>query len=120
MYFPDDLWRFILSFHIHKIKIHGKHLNFKNNQHITKYNNILKTLSVPKILPLGPCIVYCSRYKQPNLIKFVYCMPICRTNSYKLVIEYTSLDYYKKYIVDNNITLSLDDFIKEQYYKQYE
>ena len=30
MYFPDELWRIILSFHIHKIKIHGKHLNFKN------------------------------------------------------------------------------------------
>ena len=49
-------------------------------------------LPSPKILPVGPCIVYCSLFKRPPMVKFVYCMPVFRKGAYKLVIEYTSVN----------------------------
>ena len=116
-WFPDDLWTFIKSFFIHNINIHGRHL--KNDKYTISYNKIMTALPIPKILPVGPCIVYCSQYKRPPMVKFIYCMPVFRKGAYKLVIEYTSVDYYKKYIIDNNIDMSTQDYISEVYNLQY-
>ena len=116
-WFPEDLWKLIKSFLIHNINIHGKHL--KNDKYTKVYNNIMAILPSPKILPVGPCIVYCSQFKKPPMVKFVYCMPVFRNGAYKLVIEYTSVNYYERYIIDNNIDISTQDYIAEIYKLQY-
>jgi hypothetical protein len=117
MYFPNDIWLLIKSFQYHNIKIHGKHL--KNDPSVTSYNCVVKDIPTPKILPVGPCIVYCSQYKRPRLVKFIYCLPVFRQNAYKLVIEYTQVIYYERYMVDNNISMSTDEYISSVYKTQY-
>ena len=117
IWIPEDLWRLIKSFLIHNINIHGRHL--KNDKYTTLYNNTMTTVPTPETLPVGPCIVYCSQYNKQQMVKFVYCIPIFRKGAYKLVIEYTSVAYYEKYIIDNNIDMCTQDYISEIYNLQY-
>tara|TARA_B100000900_G_scaffold376399_1_gene359120 strand:- start:150 stop:401 length:252 start_codon:yes stop_codon:yes gene_type:complete len=74
----------------------------------------------PKTLPTGPSIIYCSATKKPQLVKFVYCMPVFRKNAYKLVIEYTCVEYYEKYLLDNEINTPTFEYINKVYKTQYE
>ena len=107
----------IKSFQYHNIKIHGKHL--KNEPDIIRYNSVVKDIPTPKILPIGPRIIYCSRYKRVPLVKFIYCLPIFRKNTYKLVIEYTQVIYYEQDILNNNINMSTHEYIDTIYKTQY-
>lgn len=112
MYIPNDIWGEIVSFLVHNIKKHGKHLiKHKYNQ---QYNIVMNNIPRPYIPRTGPRIVYTSATKKYRFVKFIYYCKFLDNKFHGSIIEQQLLP--KDYDSDNK---KMDSLFRAQYFGQY-